>query len=55
MTYIFSCTELFNFIFIILFKNLNIYDYPSENKIHFEKLPLLGGSIFLVNIIFIYF
>ena len=54
MTYIFlvvlNCLILFFYNFIQ--KNLNIYDYPSENKIHFEKVPLLGGSIFLVNIIF---
>lgn len=32
-------------------EKLNIYDHPSENKIHRKKVPLLGGLIFLVNII----
>jgi len=47
---IFNCLILFFYSFVQ--KNLNIYDYPSENKIHLNKVPLLGGVIFLLNIIF---
>ena len=47
---IFNCLILFFYSFIQ--KNLNTYDYPSENKIHLKKVPLLGGLIFLLNIIF---
>lgn len=44
-----------NFLFIIFFdklhKKINIYDVPDgQNKIHFEKVPLLGGIIFIFNL-----
>lgn len=45
---ILNCLLLFFYSFIQ--KKLNIYDYPSENKIHSKKVSLLGGLIFLINI-----
>lgn len=43
-----------NFIFLISFskieKNINLFDYPNEKKIHLKKISLLGGIIFLLNI-----
>jgi len=45
---ILNCLILFYYSFIE--KKLNIYDYPSENKIHAKKVPLLGGLIFIANI-----
>lgn len=46
---------LLNFLFIIFFnklqKKINIYDVPDgKNKIHSEKVPLLGGIIFIFNL-----
>ena len=45
---------LINFIFLLTFsqieKKINIFDYPNEKKIHFEKISLLGGIIFFLNI-----
>ena len=46
---ILNCLILF--FYSLIQKKLDIYDYPSENKIHDKKVPLLGGLIFLVNII----
>ena len=46
---ILNCLILF--FFSAIQKKLNIYDYPSEKKIHVNKVPLLGGLIFFVNII----
>ena len=53
MIYFFLITLNFLILFFYGFveKKLNIYDYPSENKIHSKKVPLLGGGIFIVNII----
>ena len=45
---ILNCLILFFYNYIQ--KKLNIYDYPSEDKIHTKKVPLLGGLIFLFNI-----
>jgi UDP-GlcNAc:undecaprenyl-phosphate/decaprenyl-phosphate GlcNAc-1-phosphate transferase len=44
-----------NFLFIFFFdklkKKINIYDIPDEQKkIHSEKVPLLGGIIFIFNL-----
>ena len=45
---------IFNFCILFFYSSIqekiNIYDHPSENKIHDKKVPLLGGLIFLVNI-----
>ena len=46
---ILNCSILF--FYSLIHKKINIYDYPSENKIHTKKVPLLGGLIFSVNII----
>ena len=48
---------LFNFIILFFFnfiKNkINIYDYPDKKKkLHGKPIPLIGGWIFLFNIIF---
>ena len=47
---------------IILFKNLtffekifNISDYPDKRKIHSSPVPLLGGTFFIINVIYIFF
>ena len=36
-------------------KFINIYDIPNVRKIHKTKTPLIGGVIFLLNILFFYF
>ena len=52
---IYSFLIILNCLILIFFssiqKKINIYDYPSEKKIHVNKVPLLGGLIFFVNII----
>lgn len=55
--YIFIILILCNFFIYLnldkLSKILNIYDYPDNlRKIHKKPVPLIGGSIFLLNIIF---
>ena len=47
---------------IILFKNLtffakifNISDNPNKRKLHSSPVPLLGGTFFLINVIYIFF
>jgi UDP-GlcNAc:undecaprenyl-phosphate GlcNAc-1-phosphate transferase len=43
-----------NCIFLLFFnfieKQINIYDHPNEKKIHSQKISLLGGIIFILNI-----
>lgn len=46
----------------VLFKNLNflqkilnISDIPNERKIHKSPVPLLGGTFFLMNLLFVFF
>lgn len=34
---------------------VNIYDFPSKRKIHKAKTPLIGGVIFIINLIFFIF
>ena len=45
---------LINLIFLFFFnsiqKAINIFDLPNNKKIHSEKISLLGGLIFLLNI-----
>ena len=45
---------IINFLILFFFKQIeekfDIYDVPNENKIHFKKVSLLGGLIFIVNI-----
>ena len=47
---------------LVLFKNidffdkiLNISDIPDKRKIHTYSVPLLGGTFFFINLIFIFF
>lgn len=59
-TSLFLIHILINFIifynFIFLKKNINIFDYPdNKRKIHNEPVPLFGGIIFFLNIIFFIF
>ena len=43
-----------NCIFLLFFnsieRQINIYDHPNEKKIHSQKISLLGGIIFILNI-----
>lgn len=40
----------------LLFKKINIYDYPIEKrKIHKKPISLTGGLIIYINLIFLYF
>ncbi len=43
--------SIFLFSFNQIEKKINVFDYPSEKKIHSQKVSLLGGLIFLINII----
>ena len=45
MIYFILIIKLQHSVFLYFYKKINIYDYPSENKIH-TKVPLLGGLIF---------
>ena len=47
---IFNCIILYFFEFLI--KKVNIYDLPDNvKKLHKKPIPLMGGVIFLLNII----
>ena len=46
---ILNCSILF--FYSLIHKKINIYDYPSENKIHTKKSTLIGWFNFSVNII----
>ena len=36
-------------------KFINVYDFPdNKRKLHSEPIPLIGGFVFLINIIFFY-
>ena len=53
---IFILLIIFNFIvlyfFKFLIKKVNIYDFPDNvKKIHKNPIPLMGGVIFLLNIV----
>jgi len=44
------------FIFFRKFSNfLGVYDYPNKRKIHTKKISSIGGVIFLINLITIFF
>ena len=52
---------LITIINIILFKKLtffekifNVSDIPNKRKIHNSSVPLLGGTFFFINIIYIF-
>ncbi len=36
----------------IISKLINIYDHPNSRKIHKKKVPLLGGFLFILSILF---
>lgn len=48
---------IFNILILIFFnplaKFVNIYDYPSDRKIHKIKTPIIGGLIILLNLFFL--
>lgn len=40
----------------LLFKKINIYDFPvKDRKIHTTPVPLTGGIILYINLIVLYF
>lgn len=51
--FILNILLLYNFKKISL--KMNIFDFPSERKIHQKPIPPLGGTIFFINFLFIYF
>ena len=49
----------FNFLFLFFYRKIshiyNVFDLPDrKRKIHTKKIPLLGGLIIFLNIIFFY-
>jgi UDP-GlcNAc:undecaprenyl-phosphate GlcNAc-1-phosphate transferase len=57
MIYLITLLLIFNSIFLFFFnffaKKINLYDFPdNQRKIHKKNIPLLGGTIFLFNILF---
>lgn len=59
--FIITILSLFILNFLILYNfrkislKINIFDFPDERKIHKVPIPPLGGTIFFINILFIYF
>ena len=45
------CLNLFLFVIYEKLKLINIYDYPSREKIHSKPTPIMGGIIIYINII----
>ncbi|MBD1143764.1 hypothetical protein IDH14_03620 [Pelagibacterales bacterium SAG-MED33] len=47
---------IINLLFIynvsIISKLINIYDHPNSRKIHKKKVPLVGGFLFILSILF---
>ena len=43
------------FFFNQISKFVNIFDYPSERKIHTSPTPILGGLIIYLNLIIYFF
>ena len=58
MLFLFSILTFLNVIIFFTFssiaKKINIYDFPDKKrKFHGKKIPLLGGTIILVNLFFL--
>lgn len=49
---IFIINLLFIYNSSLISKLINIYDYPNSRKIHKKKIPLIGGFLFFLSIIF---
>jgi len=57
MNFLFILLIILNLFFILRLKNIskliNLFDQPDNNlKIHKSKTPLLGGTFFIINLIF---
>jgi UDP-GlcNAc:undecaprenyl-phosphate GlcNAc-1-phosphate transferase len=51
---------ILNFLFLFFYRKIsniyNVFDIPDrKRKIHTKKIPLLGGLIIFLNVIFFYF
>ena len=49
---IFIINLLFIYNSSLISKLINIYDHPNSRKIHKKKIPLIGGFLFFLSIIF---